>query len=544
MPMKEKLKKSALKRYLEILSLPFLSALLLSFSFPKFEIPIFIFFALIPLFFSLKDEKNWASLLKKTLFFGILHYALLLYWIVYTLVKYGHIPFPLALFLLLLLSAYLSFYWVLFFILTNYLNLLKNPTFFKGVFSGLIFVSIEYLRSILFTGFPWGLLGYPLANFPTLLQIADLFGIWGLSFTVFILNYFFYFVFEHFGRYNYQNKKFYISLFSFGILMGIILFYGKGSLNYWEEEIKASREILRVSLLQGNIPQELKQARETELSLKVYENLTLQSLKEKPDLIVFPETALPFYFPYEKEPSLKFLTTLEKVKNLSQTLNTLPPSIIFGTFRANFEKNPPLVHNSLLVWNGEEIEDLYDKEKLVPFGEYVPLAKYFPFLKKISVVSDIIKPGISKNLEFKRKERKIKVLPLICFESAFPQILVKRLKLGASLIVITTNDAWFGKTSAPYQHFQMAIVRAVEGRRFVLQAANTGFSGIIDPLGKILKKSDLEREEILTGEIKLLNKKTFFIKGGYLFPIFSLIITFLLILIAVLKEKRLNLQIQ
>lgn len=538
MLMKERLKRFALKRYLEIYALPLLSALLLSLSFPKFEIPIFVFFALIPLFFSLKNEKNLASLFKKSLFFGILHYVLLLYWIVYTLVKYGNIPFLLASLLLLLLSTYLSLYWVLFFSLTNYLNLLKNPTFFKGLLSGLIFVSFEYLRSILLTGFPWGLLGYPLANFPTLLQLADLFGIWGLSFTVFILNYFFYFVFEHLGQYNYQKKKFFINLLAFSILVGIFFIYGKRSLNYWKDEIETSKELLKVSLLQGNNPQELKQARETELSLKVYENLTIQALKEKPDLIVFPETALPFYFPYEREPSLKFIATLEKVKTLSRTLNTLPPSIIFGTFRVNFEKNPPLVHNSLFVWNGEEIEDLYDKEKLVPFGEYVPLAKYFPFLKKISVVSDIIKPGTNKNLKFKRKEKKIQVLPLICFESAFPQILVKRMKLGASLVVITTNDAWFGKTSAPYQHFQMAIVRAVEGRRFVLQAANTGFTGIIDPLGKVSKKSDLEREEILTGEIKLLHKKTLFVKGGYLFPIFSLIITFLLTFIAVLKQKK------
>ncbi len=189
------------------------------------------------------------------------------------------------------------------------------------------------------------------------------------------------------------------------------------------------------------------------------------------------------------------------------------------------------MHNSLFLWNGEEIEDLYDKEKLVPFGEYIPLGKYFPFLKKISVVSDILKPGKSKNLQLKRKGKKIEILPLICFESAFPQILVKRLKEGGDLIVIATNDAWFGKTSAPYQHFQMAIVRAVEGRRFVLQAANTGISGIIDPLGRIQRKSDLEREEILSGEVKIIRKKTLFAQGGFLFPIFSSIVTFFLVIL-------------
>ena len=522
--------KFGLKKFFETFGLPLLSALLLSLSFPKFELQILIFFALVPLFFSLKDEKSSAQIFQKVIFFGVLHYVILLYWIVYTLIKYGQIPLPVSIFLLLLLSAYLSLYWVLFFLLLNFLNLLGHPTFWKGFLASLIFVSIEFLRSVLLTGFPWGLIGYPLTNFPTLLQIADLLGIWGLSLVVFLINYFFYFVFERVGNYQHLRKGFYLDLLFFGVLIGAFLIYGQGSFNLWKRTLETSREVLRVSLLQGNIPQELKEARETEISLKTYENLTLQSLKDFPDLIVYPETALPFYFPYEKEPSLKFLATLEKVKAYSEDLKISPPAIIFGTFRVSFEKNPPLVHNSLLVWNGKEIEDLYDKEKLVPFGEYVPLAQYFPFLKKISVVSDIIKPGISKNLQFKLKEKKMEVLPLICFESAFPQILVKRLKSGGDLVVIATNDAWFDKTSAPYQHFQMAIVRAVEGRRFVLQAANTGITGIIDPLGRVIKKSDLEREEIVSGEIKLLHKKTPFVKIGYLFPIFSLFVTFLLLI--------------
>ncbi|MFN4131886.1 MAG: apolipoprotein N-acyltransferase, partial [Caldimicrobium sp.] len=196
-----------------------------------------------------------------------------------------------------------------------------------------------------------------------------------------------------------------------------------------------------------------------------------------------------------------------------------------------------IVHNSLFAWDGENIGDFYDKEKLVPFGEYIPLAKFFPFLKKISVVSDILRPGISKNLIVKSKELNLIITPLICFESAFPQISIKRVRAGGEVILIATNDAWFGKTSAPYQHFQMAIVRAVEARRYVAQAANTGITGFIDPLGNTLLKSTLEKEAVITENIKPLKSQTLFVKWGYLFPYFCLFFLLSFVLFSFTQSK-------
>ncbi|MCU4137332.1 MAG: Apolipoprotein N-acyltransferase [Thermodesulfobacteria bacterium] len=190
-----------------------------------------------------------------------------------------------------------------------------------------------------------------------------------------------------------------------------------------------------------------------------------------------------------------------------------------------------MVYNSLIVWDGKDFVDLYDKEKLVPFGEYIPLEKYLFFLKRITVGLGIIKPGISKNLVIPLKDKIIKITPLICFESAFSEILRKRLKENPQFIFIATNDAWFDKTSAPYQHFQMAIVRAVEARKYTIQVANTGITGIIDPMGEIIKQSHLEKEEIVHGKIKPFYEKTFFVKYGNILGILgSMILIFSLIL--------------
>ncbi|MFN4196516.1 MAG: apolipoprotein N-acyltransferase [Caldimicrobium sp.] len=508
-----------LKKFYKLFLIPGVCGILLGLSFPKFDLSIFIFVSLVIIFWLLSArERNVLDIITISFSFGITSFSLRLYWIVYTLVKYGQFPTILALFLLILLSSYLSLYYFLFFYLSTQIKAYSSPSFFRGILIGLFWVAIEFLCSILFTGFPWGLIGYPLSNFSLFLQLADLLGIWGLSFTVIMLNYFIYFLINKASRYLLFTKDSLLNLLFFGIFFLLILSYGHYTQNKWKKEVSAIKQNIKVALLQGNIPQELKAAKEIEISLFTYKNLILKAFKEEPQLIFLPETALPFYFLYEKEPTLKFLSFLEELKSINKGKGEELPRIIFGAFRVSFNSEGSKVHNTLFVWDGENISDFYDKENLVPFGEYVPLSKYFPFLKKISVVSDILKPGISKNLKVYLKPLRIEITPLICFESAFPQISQKKVKMGGELIFVATNDAWFGKTSAAYQHFQIAKVRAVETRRFVLQAANTGITGIIDPLGKTIKESVLEIEEIIIDNIKTVEKQTPFVNYGYIFP--------------------------
>jgi len=512
------------------------SAFLLTLSFPKWNLWILGFFSLIPLFFSLILTKENKNKIIFSFIFGIIHFSTLLYWLVYTLTKYGNLNLIISLFLLLLLSSYLALYYVFFFYTNFKLKIFESPNFIKGLFFSLTLVGMEYLRGKLLTGFPWGQLGYILSNFSPFLQLADIGGIWGLSFICALINYYiFFFLYSfYFSLKPLLNFRFLINNLCFLIFFITFLSYGIYKKSFWEKLISQKKNSIKISLLQGNIPQEMKELSEIEYSLKIYKKLALSALKEKPHIIFFPETSFPFFFPYEKEPTLKLLAFLEKLTLESKKFDYLPVSI-FGTFRLKYKNGNPFVYNSLIVWDGKDFVDLYDKEKLVPFGEYVPLEKYLSFLRRITIGLGIVKPGFSKNLSFSLKDEIIKVTPLICFESAFSEILRKRLKENPQLIFIATNDAWFGKTSAPYQHFQMAIVRAVEARRYTVQVANTGITGIIDPTGKIMKMTKLEKEEIVYEKIKPLYERTFFIKygnilgiGGSLILLFSFILTLFL----------------
>lgn len=520
---------------------PIFSAFLLTLSFPKWNLWILGFFCFVPLFFSFiltKENKNKIIL---AFIFGIVHFSTLLYWLVYTLNKYGNLNLILSLFLLLLLSSYLALYYVFFFYTNFKLKIFESPNFIKGIFFSLTLVGIEYLRGKLLTGFTWGQLGYILSNFSPFLQLADIWGIWGLSFICALINYYIFFLLYsfYFSVGSLLNFRFLINNFCFLILFITFLNYGIYKKNLWEKIISQEKDSIKVSLLQGNIPQEMKEINEIEYSLKIYEKLALSALKEKPQIIFFPETSFPFFFPHEKEPTLKLLAFLDKITLESEKFNYLPV-LIFGTFRLKYKNGDPLVYNSLIVWDEKDFVDLYDKEKLVPFGEYVPLEKYLSFLRRITVGLGIVKPGFSKNLSFPLKDKIIKVTPLICFESAFSEILRKRLEENPQLIFIATNDAWFGKTSAPYQHFQMAIVRAVEARRYTVQVANTGITGIIDPTGKIIKMTQLEKEEIVYGEIKPFYERTLFIKYGNTLGILGSSILLLSFILTLFPAKFLN----
>lgn len=525
-------------RNLVNLAAPFFSALLLTLSFPKFNLWIIGFFSLVPLLFgfsSIKESKNIAVF---SFIFGVLHFSTLLYWLVYTLTKYGNLSILFSLLLLLLLSFYLSLYYVILFYINFKFKIFETPNFIKAAFFSLSFVGIEYLRGTLLTGFTWGQLGYILSNFSPFLQSADIWGIWGLSFILVLANYYLFFLLYYlfFFHKPWVNLNFLINNFCFLALFTALLSYGVYKENFWKNLLAKEKRAIKVSLLQGNIPQEMKEKSEIEYSLKVYKNLALSSLRKRPDIIFFPETAFPFFFLYEKDPTLKLLSSLDNIEAEAKKFNHFPV-LIFGTFRLEYKKGRPMVYNSLIVWHRKKLIDFYDKEKLVPFGEYIPLENYLSFLKKITVGLGIVKPGFSKNINVPLQEKAFKIVPLICFESAFSEILKKRLKESPRLIFIATNDAWFDRTSAPYQHFQMARVRAVEARRYILQVANTGITGIIDPLGKIIKATQLEKREIVFGEVKLFSQKTLFVKYGNILGIAGSITLLFSILILLLAKS-------
>jgi apolipoprotein N-acyltransferase len=174
---------------------------------------------------------------------------------------------------------------------------------------------------------------------------------------------------------------------------------------------------------------------------------------------------------------------------------------------------------------------------LVPFGEYTPYKKIFFFLEKMTASIGDITPGTQYSLhQFEDTE----FGSPICYEIIFPDLVRKFAKKGASFLVTITNDGWYEKSAAPYQHFSIAVLRAVENRRYLLRAATTGISGIIDPYGRILSKSEIMTQTYLTGNITPSQKLTFYTRFGDILPRAGLTLTavFLILTLTTRKNER------
>jgi len=148
----------------------------------------------------------------------------------------------------------------------------------------------------------------------------------------------------------------------------------------------------------------------------------------------------------------------------------------------------------------------YDKVHLVPYGEYVPLRKIFPFIGKLVVGVGDFRPGEGFH-PIRGEGWNLGVL--ICYEGIFPEAARAYKREGATLLVNITNDAWFGRTSAPYQHLSMTVFRAVETRLYLVRAANTGISAIVDPAGKILSRTPIFERAVLKGEVKIIDAEIY-----------------------------------
>ena len=481
------------------LLLSLLSGILLILSFPKYNLEFLAWIALVPLFLSIEGKGLYHSFL---LGFsaGFVAYLGILYWIIVAVHNYGHVPLFLSVPILLLLVAYMSAYTGLFALLYRFS---QNRLGIRGLLlAPLFWVSLEYLRSFFLTGFPWANLGHSqYLNLP-FVQMADVTGVYGLSFVIVLVNGTLYQGVHQWSRKSFPLKEAVIS----ALLLIIFLVYGYVKMNAVDRQMAANPS-LRVGLVQGNIDQAVKWDESFQKeTLKIYEKLSFKVAEDKPDLIIWPETATPFFFQDEKEYQ-------PIVLNIPQKTNAF---LLFGTPFYKVEKGKVNHYNSaFLVSPSGGLVGRYDKIHLVPFGEYIPLQEILFF------VGSSFGEGIGNFKSGKELINlampKAKFGVLICFEIIFPDLCRKFVKNGANFLVTITNDAWFGKTSAPYQHLAIATFRAVENRVFIPRAANTGISAIIDPKGKILKQGNIFTEEAINGTIRLSNMTTFYTLYGDVF---------------------------
>ena len=425
-----------------------LTALLLILSFPNFNLWIFAWFAFLPLFLALENKSKLRAFLLSYLA-GIIFWLGIIYWLV-------HVTLAGLIVLILWLSVYFGLFGLAFAIGS------RLSIGLQALFLPSAWVILEYARSSLSMGFPWALLGHSQSWNLAVIQISDITGAGGVSFLVMMVNVMLWKFIKR-ARFNYLP---------FLLLLLCILGYGYYKL--YAQPAAGRPQLVKVSVIQGNIAQELKWNHETSnYILDKYTRLTEQSAVDAPDLIIWPEASSPEIL---GEDNLVF----QEIFSLGKKINTplLIGSVVCDSGRYS---------NSALLIMDEKITGRYDKLHLVPFGEYIPLKKILPFLVTIVPIGDIA-PGKEYTI-FKipglKSQIPNKFAVLICFEDLFPELSREFVKKGADFLVNITNDAWYKKTSAPYQHFQACVFRAVENRVYLARAANTGVSGFIDPFGRI-----------------------------------------------------------
>jgi apolipoprotein N-acyltransferase len=359
---------------------------------------------------------------------------------------------------------------------------------------------LEFIRSHVFTGFGWALLGHSqYMNLPAI-QIADLTGAYGVSFLVMVVNVVLYLLLSK------DAKRCGAACLAAIILACAIPCYG-----YYKLGMKPdSPRQVKISVVQGNIPQNKKwDPIERDNILSIYTSLTKEAGKENPALIIWPETSLPGYM---QESDL-----YQHVAALSKNIR-IPILLGAPSYRHD---NDTVFNSAYHISARGSMARRHDKMHLVPFGEYIPFEKALSFVRGFinKPIGTFLKGNIYTIFRLSGDER---FCVLICFEDIFSGLVREFALRGAGFMVNMTNDAWFMNTAAPYQHAQSSVFRAVENRMPVVRAANTGLSCFIDKNGRIYAKVERGGKDIFisgykTAVVNISQEDTLYTAFGDLF---------------------------
>jgi apolipoprotein N-acyltransferase len=473
-----------------------LTGVLLALSFPKPDFFALAWLAFVPLLGAIV-RKSPSQAFKFGFVAGLVAYGGILYWLNIVMTLYGKLPWIVSFCLFLLLVAYLALY-------IGIIALLVRRGEMAGISPllsfPLLWVGFEYLRSFVLTGFPWASLGYSQYRILPLIQISDITGVYGLSFLIALSNVV---VFRMINGIVAKDRAAYPAKSTALLLILLMLTVGYGFTRLNTVERGAP---LKVVLAQGNISQDVKwDPSFQDATVSIYEKLTREACAGGSDLVVWPESALPFFFQSDEKYA-------KRVKSLAAQMKSC---MVVGSPAVEQEgERLRYLNSAFLLGPTGAVLGRSDKMHLVPFGEYVPLGKFLPFVNKLVAGIGDFSPGTTIT---PLDTGKGKIGVLVCFEGIFPELSRAYVHAGSRLLVNITNDAWFGRSSAPYQHLSMMVFRAVENRVPLVRAANTGITSIIDRNGHIRGATQLFKESFLTGVVRLGEKETFYCRYGDLF---------------------------
>jgi len=469
-----------------------LSGALFALAFPNAGIGWLMFIAPIPLFIVLAR----ATRARHAFFLGWLSqftaWLMMVPWVVRVMSHYGGLPYITGVVAFIAMCTVLGLYGGAFGVLVFLIR--PGDHFRRWLLIPLAWAAIEYGRTYLLTGFPWNLIAAAIVDYTPLVQFDRVAGPYALGVLMWIPAATIGWLIATRPR----GIRVTIAVASVTIL----------SFVWWATGLVAEKLIARTqvgatytaALLQPNIPQEMRWSGESLMEIfKRMMDMTDTAIRSGATVIIWPESTVPLSF-----------TTTDFYRNAIESVSRQSAvDVILGSV-AEDPENASRVWNAAFLVSGGKTIGHYDKMRLVPFGEYVPLRKMLFFARKL--VHEV------GNFEFGTKDTPLVGLlhygPAICYEIVFPQIPRTQVIHGADVLVTITNDAWYDGTSAPRQHLNQARLRAVETDRYLLRAGTTGISAFVDPTGRVIEEIPMNRQGIIYARFQPRQTRTLYVKLG------------------------------
>jgi apolipoprotein N-acyltransferase len=406
---------------------------------------------------------------------------------------------------------YLSIYWSFAGLIFSIIPAYQRRPIGNFLFPFLI-VTIEWFRSFGPLGFPWANLALTQSKYIYILQILEITGSYGISFIVISINVIIY---------NALKKKAFIKD---GLIPVIVLLIGISLVGLARiKSLNETRKEIKAAIVQPNIDPNIKWQEKKKI-ISFMDSLHHEAAKLNPDIIVFPESALPSYL------TIDYKTR----KMLQETVNKYSIPLLTGTIDVVKENGITNYYNSAMWLTPNSDFKTYSKIHLVPFAEYDLFPEIFHPLTWLNI--NIHRGSFKSGNEYKIFNYKnISFSDIICYESSIPRIVREFVLRGSELLIIQTNDGWIGNSYGPHQHFELARLRAIENRIPVLRSANTGISGIIKPDGTVQRKIGLNKKLIFKEKIKIINSGSIYTHYG---DIFALVCFFITSLISAISCKK------
>jgi apolipoprotein N-acyltransferase len=475
------------------------SGLLLALCFPKFGHPLVAWVALVPLLLALAEARSTGHGFRLGYIAGAVSSLGIVYWTSLVVVQYGGLSMPLGLAVMMLLCLALALFPSLFGAIVARWARIFGPS--ALLVAPVAWVATEILRAHILFNFSWCLLGYSQQPFLPAIQIARFTAVYGVSFVLVAVSA----ALAHGLLVGVRASK--RVLAGTAVLVAAVLAYGAGQMAQPVHETGR----VKVGLVQASILQDDKWS-----AAKAWENLdrhvelTRRAAVQGARFVVWPESSVPFLF--DRNPMIA-----DELRSLAGELGLY---LLFGNDDRAVDDagvDRIWVGAKMLAPDGR-LALRYHKMRLVPFGEYVPMEFLLTlggrFSAKLVQQVGTFTPGLEYSLGGVEGHP---VASFICYEAIFPDQVRHFAAGGAELLVNITNDGWYGRTSAPHQHFAMVVFRAVENGRYLVRAANTGITGVIDPRGRVVQHTGLFDRMVVVADVPFVDEQTFYTRHGDVF---------------------------